>query len=359
MSPAKRKKATTARRGAARGAGGGRASLAGSKRKTPAKGKGHRGAGAGKAGACDMPREQLERLLDREAARADVLAHVPACHPCTTALTVAASQRDFMQHLAVEPAGTAVQVLLRSGERAGAQRLADLVYELAKACLASFEDLQRRVRMVQVPRSAHVVHQDIDGISTRLSGRLAAGAKSSNAADALQKSDAMLAWRSSLAILNSIEGRSARHELMRAVLLIHSDQPSGAVQLLTTLMQTELSEEHRKLAHWNLLWALIRQQKFEEVLSAGKTALAEYPGDWTSTYNLAVASAWLRRSALFQQYARSLAQVAPISTSERNHRRQLLAFEAPRFAECLGIETSMVRKWFALTAGDLVGNEVD
>ncbi|HEX5010664.1 MAG TPA: hypothetical protein VFY71_09695 [Planctomycetota bacterium] len=368
MSPAKRKSAKSGRSAtvAARG-GKARGKARGSaltkavkvKGKTPVKAGDHRvkarngartGARNGAGVACDLPREELELLLDRDGGRADVLTHVPACHPCTTSLTVIAAQRDAIRHLTAEPGGTAVEYLLERGAKAGERKLADLVYELAKACVEVAHDLERRLRMADHPRTRGVVFSEVRQAAARNTRSNAQALASRLPSESAPGERAVAASVSCLAILRELEGESERFGLTEAVLLIASDRAGEAEKRLHRLVSRPLTPVNRKFALWNLTWALLEQGKYTEVVSVGSDALREVPGDWSINFNLASACAWLRDLSGFERHAAALRKAKAPSERDRSFRDRLLRFEVPNFAEVLGVGPEIVAQSFGLAS---------
>jgi hypothetical protein len=370
MSPAKRKSAKSgraatvaARGGKARGKarGSALAKAVKVKGKTPAKRGDHSlaaartgaraGARNGAGVACDLPREQLELLLDRDGGRADVLTHVPACHPCTTSLTVIASQRDAIRHLTAEPSGTAVEYLLERGARAGERKLADLVYELAKACLVVIKDIDRRVNLATRPREQAEIGRDLRGVTSRaLNGahHVAAGRLPTKKPN---EPDALVAAGDCIEILEQLEGKSERQQLSRAVWLICGERAGEAESLLTRMLEAGVSPPGQLHANRNLLWSLLRQYKFDRILSLEATVLEAFGGDWECLFNLVVAAARGGNTALFEKHSARLRRVGSGDEETQEFRDSVLRFETSRIAGKLGLPQDKVARLLGIADG--------
>ncbi len=344
MSPAKKRK--TAPRAASRG--GKAAAAARRPARTPAPAAASRGRRA-PAGARSRPSERctlsprrLAGLLDG-AERAELLAHVPTCGACSTTLTVLAAESHGLQRLTHESAGgTAVERILARGVRQGDRKLADLVYEMAKACLVVVQDIDRRLHLATRPREAAVIERDVRGVAARLPARLR------EAASALprgkpEEDQALSAAESCVRILERVEGPSERQRLAKSVWLICAGRASEAEGVLRGMLGGGGVLRNAHLAR-NLQWALIRQAKFDECVQIGERAVEAYPGDWQLAYNLTVACAWIGNREKFKNAARRLCGIQPPSKDVSRLRDRILQFEIPRFADALRTTDSEVAR---------------
>jgi hypothetical protein len=335
MSPAKRKVAVSARAGA---------------KKRLQKGRGKARPVARKArssvAACDMPVAKLAAAFDRPEGAEPLLSHVPGCGACTTSLTVLAASKQGLKHLTADGTGTAVERVLARGQAQGRRKLADLVYELTKASLVVLKDVDRRLHLARKPRDQALINGEMRGVVARLpqSERRAVGGLPNGTPS---EDQAMIAAESCIKILAIVEGETSRQRLSRAVWLICAMRPSEAQRELEHLLEENHGAPTTHYVYWNLLWALNAQKKYSEVLERGETALRRFSGDRTITYNLCVASACLGRRALFDRFAKELR-----ATGEAAERIEiddrLLQFEAPQFAEKLGINVGQVERAFGL-----------
>jgi tetratricopeptide (TPR) repeat protein len=342
MSPAKRKVAVSARAGAKpRG-------------QTKARGKARPAARKSRssAAACDMPLAKLAAAFDRPEGAGPLLSHVPVCGACTTSLTVLAASKQGLKHLTADGTGTAVERVLARGQAQGQKKLADLVYELVKACLVVVQDIDRRLHLDRRPREQAVIGREVRDVAARLPeadrrrlAELPTGSASTERA--------LVAARSCVQILGQLEGRSERQRLSYAVMLICDGQPTEAEACLREFLH-DPSRVHRRMAYWNLLWALNRQQKFEQSIDVAQSSLREFPDDWELNFNLAVASAWRRDRARFLSAARSL-RLSASAESTRAFREGVLRFEAPRFAQALKVSDREVTRLLGLS--NLSGEE--
>lgn len=290
-----------------------------------------------RAAACTLTPRQLAGLFDRDD-RAALLAHVPGCPGCAASLTVLSAQKEGLQHLTVAPAGgTAVERVLARGVRSGRRRLADLVYELAKACLVVVQDIDRRLHLATRPRDVEAIGRDVRAVGSRLPPREREEAAKLPAAKP-DEARALAAAECCIRILEHVEGPSERQRLAWSVWLICSGRPAEAEGVLRGMVEGGASPH----AFRNLLWALNRQGKFADSISIGKAAIRKYPRDWHLAYNVLVAIAWLGDVRSFKEAASHLRSAARLSRIDGQYRSEVLKFESARFAEALGIPTTVV-----------------
>jgi hypothetical protein len=83
----------------------------------------------------------------------------------------------------------------------------------------------------------------------------------------------------------------------------------------------------------DLLWALTKQNKFEEMLEVGRLAGVLHSSDWTFQLNLAVAASHCGKSKLFLVHANRLRALRRhASRAEAERRATQLQHEVPWFA---------------------------
>jgi len=189
---------------------------------------------------------------------------------------------------------------------AGHERLADLVYEMAKACLSALPDFSVRTRLIVEPRRAEVIAGEVSTMADCLRGvapppDLSALARSRPEADA-----ALEDARKCLDILRLLEGTSGREQLALALYLIHAGRHRQAELLLRELAKRpDEPEPIRRLAEVNLGFALLRQARFADVVPVAEAAIARTPQDPVPWFNLLAALSELGDAARFESAAES------------------------------------------------------
>ncbi len=303
---------------------------------------------------CTLPPRRLAGLLDG-AERSELLAHVPACGACSTTLTVLAAESQGLQRLALESAGgTAVERILARGVRLGDRRLADLVYEMAKACLVVVQDIDRRLHLATRPRDAAVIEREVRGVSARLPARLREAA-SAMPHGKPEEGQALNAAESCVRILERVEGASERQRLAKSVWLICAGRASEAEGVLREGIADPSGLLRNVHVVRNLQWALIRQDKFDQCVQIGEDAIRVFPEDWQVAYNFAAACAWLGDTKKFKLAARRLRGIKPPSEGVARLRDRILKFELPRFGDVLSMTNSDIAKNLGVAAAGAGG----
>jgi len=321
------------------------------------KGKaGGRGGERGERGepmGCGLSSGDLQRGFDGEGGAQDVATHVASCDPCGSALEVLQTQRDAVQFLTgtsvIRPAHTAVEHILANSARAGREKLADLLYEMAKACLIVLPDLKRRIERKVEPREVPVVANELRSINSRLEKVDGAVALRDVPQQTPEEARALKVARSCLTILDNVEGESERQQLAWSQVLIFESNPAEAERVLRRLLDSGDSLAHRELAQRNAMLALIRQGKYVDAIEVGDVAIEERPADVSILFNLAVSHAYLGDRRHFDRVARILA--SEVANGAPRWVIDALRYEVPRFAEILAESSVAVERSFGLVTG--------
>lgn len=301
-----------------------------------------------RSAACTLTPRQLAGLFDRDE-RAELLAHVPGCPGCASSLMVLAAQKEALQQLTVTPSGgTAVERVLARGVRSGRRRLADLVYELAKACLVVVQDIDRRLHLATRPRDVEAIGRDVRSLGSRLPPREREEVAKLPAAKP-DEARALAAAESCIRILGHVEGQSERQRLAWSVWLICSGRPAEAEGVLRGMVEEGGSRESRRFVQYNLAWAQSRQRRFDAALRTSEQAMVEFPDDWMLTYNASVSAALSGNEQVARRHATRLRALRDSGKPEQRRRLMQLAYEVPRIAEKLRKSEASIAKWYGLS----------
>ncbi len=295
-----------------------------------------------------------EKLLAAGSAPApgakDLADHVAGCAPCSSALHTLELQGDAVSALSKQArggaAGTTIEGILRIAAHSGTGKLADLAYELAKACLIRLPNLERRVRRVVEPREAKLVARELRAVNQRR-GLVASPVGLTGVPEAAPaEADALRAATSCLKILEKVEGASPRQVLGMAQVHIFEKRPERAEALLRGLLAKPLSPAMSSYARINLMLSLSYQKKYPDVVTIGRAALRDDGGNWEVLFNLAVAHACLKNAREFAAVSKRLAQLVSHSPSGSLH--DLLTYETPRIAAALSEDPNQVARRFGI-----------
>jgi hypothetical protein len=295
--------------------------------------------------------EQTLAAGKSEAPRAKDLAdHIADCGACSSALHALELQGDAVSALAKQPEagtpGTVIESVLRSAAKSGTGKLADLTYELAKACLVRLPDLERRVRRVVEPRKTPVVARELRTLNERRGLAVPRVELDALPSEDPAESDALRAATSCLNILKKMEGNSPRHVLGMSQVHVFAKRPELAESLLRELLEQPLSPQMDAYARINLMLSLTRQAKYDDVVALGQASLRRGIDNWEVLYNLAVAYAYLKNHSAFSAISSDLAKL--VSRSQQSSLHDLLEYESPRFAAELSVDPRLIAQRFGI-----------
>ena len=201
--------------------------------------------------------------------------------------------------------------MLEASLQAGRQKLSDLLYEMAKACLVAAPGFSERTLIQQEPRRSDLVGDDLRQMAERLSR-----AGQDGAVDVAQvagtrpvPATALDDARACLFKLAELEGPSGRHQVALALCAIYGGQPAAAETLLLPLLTRELPARTRQNVSRNYTLALLRQDRHADALAHAEAMADEWPDDPVRVMNLCFAAARLRDRARFESNARLLVAI--------------------------------------------------
>jgi hypothetical protein len=185
---------------------------------------------------------------------------------------------------------------------AGRGKLADLVYEMTKACLAALPDFSVRTLLHEPPRAPEIISGELATMSACLAGVSEPADLSSIARRRPEPPVALADADKCLTMLARLEGDSGRQQLALALYAIHAGEPARAEELLRGLLaRRHEAPEILRIAEVNLAFALLRQGRYAEVVPLGLAAVARSPDDPVPWFNLLAASAELGDRARFEE----------------------------------------------------------
>ncbi len=196
---------------------------------------------------------------------------------------------------------TLVEHMLATSKKAAKQRLASLIYEMAKACLVEHPGFSQEMAITSVPRRSDVVADDIRQIQGRIDDVERPDVDTVVSAGRSEPDAALDNAFRCLDALKSVEGPSGRQQVAWALSLIYSSRSQEAEVLLRRLETRDLPSITRLNVSRNLTLALLRQGKFEEALEYALLAADEWPEDAVRLTNVCTAAARLQKTDVFKQ----------------------------------------------------------
>jgi len=193
---------------------------------------------------------------------------------------------------------------------AGREKLADLVYEMTKACLAALPDFSVRTLLHEEPRTPEVISGELTTMSECLAGVDEPPDLASIARRRPEATAALSDADKCLAMLARLEGDSGRQQLALALYAIHAGHSARAEGLLRELLARKHERpEILRIAEVNLAFALLRQGQYAEVVPLARAAVAKSPDDPVPWFNLLAAIAELHDRAGFEAGVASLREL--------------------------------------------------
>jgi hypothetical protein len=190
----------------------------------------------------------------------------------------------------------------------GRGKLADLVYEMAKACLQALPDFSVRTLLQVEPRPPEVISGEVSTLSECLRSAGEDPDLSGVVRRRPEQDAALSDARKCLAALEQLEGRSGRRQLALALAHVHAGEAAqGEVALRELLARADQPPEILRLAEVNLAFALLRQRKFAEVVPLARAGQRHSPDDPVPWFNLLAAQSELADPAAFEESLRGLA----------------------------------------------------
>lgn len=223
----------------------------------------------------------------------------------------------------------------------GRRRLADLVYELAKACLLSVPRVSSRTLVQAAPRRRDVVLDEVRHLAARLSSVDSQGVDVSSLAQPPRTGDGAIdEARACLSVLERLEDAPGRRLVALALCHIHAEELGEAERLLRGLVDADLPPVTRQNVFRNLALTLLRQERFAEALAVADESADEWPDDPVRLMNVCFATARLALPERFVAAAQRLVQVhgrQPGSVVET-----WVADELPHLAAHVGVPLARV-----------------
>lgn len=223
----------------------------------------------------------------------------PLLHEALTYLT-GEGRRDTPEQL--------LQRLHVSFRAAGREKLADLVYELAKACLRALPDFTVRTLLHAEPRPPQIISGEMSTMSECLRTAGDATDVSDIARRRPEQAAPLADARKCLAALESLEGLSGRQQLAAALAHVHAGEAAQGETLLRALLaRPDEPSEIRRIAEVNLAFALLRQKKFADAVPVARAGQRRSPNDPVPWFNLLAAQSELSDPEAFEDSVRGLA----------------------------------------------------
>ena len=270
------------------------------------------------------------RVAQRRAPAEDVAALQATVRSCLDGKTGAKAVKGLMQRM------------LEQSVAAARAKLADLVYEMAKACLVQAPGFASRTLIRTEPRRSDVVADEVRRMAERLREADAPIDVGRVPLTRPVPATALDDTRACLQRLEQIEGASGRQQVAVALCHIQAGEcAAGEVVLRRLLQRDDLPPVTRQNAARNLQLAMLRQERFAEALAAADEHADEWPDDPVRVMNVCFAAARLADRPRFERAARLLFSIQRTAPTERV--ADWLSSLLPELARDLGLPDGWAR----------------
>ncbi len=248
---------------------------------------------------------------------------------------------------------TLVEHMLGQAAHAATAKLANLLYEMAKACLVEAPDFNDRMLIERRPRRSDVVAGELMHLRTRLDQVDPDGTArvelESVAATRPRANSAIGDARRCLSALAGVEGESGRQQVAVALAYIYDGAPESAEPILRDLQDADhLPEPTRRNVARNLTLSLLRQERFDAALQCAEASADEWPDDPVRAMNLCFASARLGDRDRFETY------VGLLCGLQRRHPEDSVARWIDQPLRALARDLGLADDEFAALLGDVL-----
>lgn len=284
---------------------------------------------------------------------ARVMGHVVGCDPCDGALDQTSLQGDTLRYLAggesvVSAASkgvsggsaTLVREVLGEAAEAGKSQLGDLVYEMAKACLAMDEGFAERVIPDVPARSPSRVRDEYLTVRDR------AGYTTTELPDSQPRS--FLVGEKCLVILKAVEGETPRQVLALGALFNQMGRLQESERIYQELATRPLEDRERLFAMQGMLRCYLLGDRFDLAARVARDGLALWSEDVLLNTGAAIANACVGDRALVDN---SIASIRQVATTLDTAQLAVVEHTARRVAFRLGRDEDVVASEMGLKRG--------
>ncbi|GJM22116.1 MAG: hypothetical protein DHS20C15_20310 [Planctomycetota bacterium] len=249
-------------------------------------------------------RRARQHLADRIVARLDQLPSSDSRERIHEIVTTCLESKERVKNVR-----GLVQQMLDGALRAGRRQLADLLYEMAKACLLEVPQFAERTLVNASPRKRALVADDLAHLAQRLDRAGDHDAPELSSVPNDERSNRLDAAEACLHKLEEVEGDSGRQQVALALRRIYGQQLPEAETLLRGLVERDLPEVTRQNVFRNLTLCLLRQERWTDALDVCTQSADEWPDDPVRLMNVCFGTARLGDVSGFEAALVQLAEV--------------------------------------------------
>lgn len=231
--------------------------------------------------------------------------HLARCTPCREGLDAMSAQRGVLATIG-RARGDAhlVDEVLAACAQDGREKLADLLYEMAHACVHLIpEDLAPGEVTKNPDPVKRLPVEVLIGTAAELCGRVPErGLDERNLPEGNPSPErAASIARTCLVLLEQVEGPSARRRFFEAVVSQFEGNHRRVIEQLSPMLSEELPEWLWLGVRWALIAAHLRREEYTSAAEFGEAALRVCPDDRALIYNTAAAYAGMGDGSAFDR----------------------------------------------------------
>jgi hypothetical protein len=234
-----------------------------------------------------------------------------------------------------------VEKLLRAGQAAGQDKLAQQAYQMARTCLSIADSgIAGKIRWFEDPRDVTSLRDEM--------GRMNARTGSTLQLDPLPlanptASSALEAGHACLDFGEGLEGDTARVQFLRAQLVRADDGVEEAADRQLAMLNGPLTKTWYQTAQEGRAAALLQVGNYELVAEIGRGLLKFEPRASLGSFNLLTALAWMGQDAEFERSVDAF-RASLVGVSDPEYWSEMVAEDAEWFAEKLGRDPDDIMK---------------
>lgn len=234
--------------------------------------------------------------------------HLARCAPCKESLDVLAAQGDALMRLGqADRSSRMVDRVLGACAEDGRELVADLLYEMARACLALAPEDKPEDESTKSPAIALVaMPSELASSIHRTASRIPSLKEVGDLLPSRNPStqEAATLAKTCLAVLERVEGRSARRRYLEGRTAHYCGMNAEAIERLTPMLDEALPTWLWRNVRYSLMAALIRHGNAEAAARIGEVSLRTRPDDRMLLFNTATAYVSLGHHEAFDQKCR-------------------------------------------------------
>ena len=234
-----------------------------------------------------------------------------------------------------------VEKLLRAGQAAGQDKLAQLAYQMARTCVSIADSgTAGKMRWFEDPLDVTSLRDEMGRMNARTGSTLQLDPlplANPTASSAVEVGHACLDFGEGL------EGSTSRLQAARALLMKAEGSVEEGADRLLAMLNGPLTKTWYQFTQENRQYALLQLGHYELVAEIGRGLLKFEPRASDGAFNLLVALAWMGQDAEFERSVDAF-RASLVGVPDPEYWSEMVAEDAEWFAEQLGRDPDDIMK---------------